>query len=144
MQIIKDNFNEEKHKQALNEFQERLEDCGYEVYGQITKVVIDPISIAGITALAHVEHKEKKDVFIGNYLRIVVAIDKTVLRVYDLDNNQIEVIASWPTKKGFRSKMRDFEEFYVDQNLALSTKSLHEIKKYVSKFNVWKGLSKKG
>lgn len=134
MKIIVDNFDKEKHQLALDKFQHRLEKYEYQFSSKLSRVAIEPLSINGINDLIHIRHKKEKNTIIGSYLRIAVAIDKTSLKVYDQNNICIDVLVGISTKKGYRSKLRRFEEFIVNQNLCLSTKSLNKMESFVYKF----------
>lgn len=137
MEVIKNTFDPEAHEQALQSFKQRLKKCGYHMPGDIEKVVIDPNSIAGMQELLHIQKDGNPKVIIGNVLLIVVAIDITTLNIYFEEGETIKVPVGNPTKKGYRSKQRDFERFAVNEQLALYTKALNEMEKFVHHFQEW-------
>ena len=137
MKVIRNTFDPEAHEQALQSFNLRLKALGYNTPDHIAKVVIDPNSIAGVDELFQIQHDEKPNTIVGNILLIVVAIDKTILKVYFQEGDPIDVPVGNPTKKGYRSKYRDFERFAVNEQLALCTKALGEMEKFVHAFKKW-------
>lgn len=137
MKVIKNTFDPEAHDKALDSFKQRLKMCGYPTSGNIDKVVVDPHSIAGMLYLFHIEKDEQPNVITGNVLVIAVAIDMATIKVYFKEGEQIELPVGVPTKKGYRSKQRDIERFAVNEQLALCTKALGEMEKFVHAFKKW-------
>jgi hypothetical protein len=134
-----DKFDKDYHEQVLDDFRNRLIECNFEVPKIIARIAIDPSFINGILELTHIRHKTKKNVIVIELLTLVIPIDLAIIKVYASDDSFLEINIGIPTKKGYRSKNRELEDFIVDQNLNLTSESIEKMKKYVFDFKIWEG-----
>lgn len=134
-----DSFNKAYHEQVLKEFSDRLLECNFKLINPIVRIAIDPRYIFSIQDLTFIRHKTEKIVIIGQHLTLLVPIDVAVVKVYESDDSFLDVNIGIPTVKGYRSKVRELEDFKVDQNLNLTSKSIEKMKQFVHDFRVWNG-----
>jgi hypothetical protein len=138
MEVIKNTFDPEAHKLALQSFNERLRVCGYNTPERITRVVIDPLSVARIDEIVQIIDSDFESFVLGNLITVQVILSALALKVYSDHQAAFEVIGGVLTSKGYRSKKNALEGFTVTQQLTLTSSSLKKMEGYVHEFKVWK------
>jgi hypothetical protein len=138
MKIIKNTFDPEVHERALQSFNVRLKECGYNTPEKITRVIIDPLSIARIDEAVLIKDKDFEAFILGNLMTVQVLLNALVLKVYSDQQDVLEVKGGVLTPKGYRSQKSAVEQFIVNQQLALTASSLEKMEGYVHEFKVWK------
>jgi hypothetical protein len=134
-------FDKVKHKAALDLFQDKLMQWGYEFITPLKHVTIDPKYVAGMYDFYHIRPASDASgkQFIGNELDVVIRIDKSNLIAHFEDDTSLVVKIGRPTKKGYKSKEAEFEQFTVNQNFHLTTRALDQMSGFVHDFKIWGG-----